>query len=125
MLAQYVWIGLGGALGAIARAALSTLLPVAISGVPLPILLVNILGCFIIGILSQPLGANFSISLNLRFFLITGFLGGFTTFSSFALEFGSLYQKNLYLPAILYATCSILCSLLAFFMGAKLVRLLI
>jgi len=58
----------------------------------------------------------------IRSFLTTGFLGGFTTFSAFALEFGLLVDKDLHAHAIFYALSSVMVSILCFFMGIRLVR---
>jgi len=61
----------------------------------------------------------------MRHFLSQGFLGGFTTFSAFALEFGLLYEKGNYWTACIYAILSIMLSLGAFFAGMKLLKLAI
>ncbi|MDC0864424.1 CrcB family protein [Rickettsiaceae bacterium] len=122
MFLHYIFIGLGGAIGAISRTAVGKLLPVAFWGIPLPILFVNILGCFVTGILIEVTNLQLNISDNLRYFLISGFLGGFTTFSSFALEFGLLCEKNEYVSAIIYATLSFVLSISCFFLAIKIVR---
>ena len=122
MLPHYVAIGLGGALGAMARVWLSNNLPGAIMGVPISILIVNVLGCFVMGLLTELLAFYWTISDNMRYLLIAGFLGGFTTFSTFALEFGLLYEKQLYIHAIIYATLSFVLSITLFFIGMKVVR---
>lgn len=114
--------GLGGALGAIARVALGKAWSITLLGVPCYILFVNILGCFIIGLLSELMSLYWTASDNTRYFLISGFLGGFTTFSSFALEFGLLFEKQEYRAAMLYAISSVVLGIIAFFIGAKIIR---
>ncbi|MBN2479159.1 MAG: CrcB family protein [Parachlamydiales bacterium] len=119
----YLFVGLGGALGAILRVALSRFLPSFILNIPLKILCINVLGCFILGILTQILALHWQTSINMRHFLIQGFLGGFTTFSAFALEFGLLYEKGSYISAIIYATLSVVFSIIFFFGGLKIIKI--
>ena len=119
---EYLFIGVGAALGGILRVALGKLFLTPIYGIVTPILLINVLGCFIMGIITA---LSVMLPDNLRLFIIPGFLGGFTTFSSFALEFGLLYEKNLHYPAFIYAGLTILLSILSFFIGLKLMRLLL
>lgn len=125
MLIHYIFVGLGGAGGAITRVFVSKLLPMTVFGVPIPIMTINILGCFIIGVLTELMALSWNVSENIRYLLVPGFLGGFTTFSSFALEFGLLVEKNQNTQALLYATCSVFLSLLMFFLGLKLIRIII
>jgi CrcB protein len=58
----------------------------------------------------------------LRLFVATGLLGGFTTFSAFSLDFAALWERGAPLPALLYAAASVLGSLAALFLGLWLVR---
>lgn len=122
MNATYLFVGLGGALGAIARVALARILPPFFLGIPLKIMTVNVLGCLTLGLLTEILALNGNISLNMRHFMIQGFLGGFTTFSAFSLEFGLLYEKGLYASAFAYAALSVILSLVGFFSGLKLIK---
>lgn len=125
MISYYVATGVGGAIGAISRLALSKIFPQTFMEIPLQILLINIIGCLVMGILTECMALYWSVSDNIRYLLISGFLGGFTTFSSFALEFGTLFEKNLYLSAIIYATLSVVLSLIFFFIGVKFARLFV
>lgn len=119
---SYILVALGGASGALVRVLLSRFIPDAIYGVPLPILMINIIGCLLMGIIVELTALHWSIP-QLRAFLVPGFLGGFTTFSSFALEFGLLYEKQAYWPACFYALFSFIGSICAFFIGLKIVRM--
>ncbi len=121
----YLWIGLGGAAGALARVGLMRILPSFILTLPIKILIVNILGCFAIGILAETMAFFWSPSLNMRHFLIQGFLGGFTTFSAFALEAGLLHDKGFHLTSISYVLLSVVLSLAFFFLALRLVRLFV
>ncbi len=125
MNVSYLFIGLGGAAGAIIRVFLMRIFPASILNFPIKILLINIIGCLAIGILTELMAFYWSASVNMRHFLIQGFLGGFTTFSAFALEFGLLYEKGFSMTAIFYAILSLILCLLFFFFGLKVVRLFV
>ena len=122
MNSGYFWIGLGGAAGAMARVGLMRILPAFFLSLPLKIFFVNVLGCFLIGVLTEVIAFYGNISINMRYFLIQGFLGGFTTFSAFALEFGLIYQKGFHWAAVSYAILSVVLSLSFFFLGLKVIR---
>lgn len=122
MTLHYFAVGCGGALGAIARVALSKLLPATILGIPFSILGINVLGCLVMGILVEVMALYLPVSETTRYFLISGLLGGFTTFSAFALEFGLLFEKSQYFSAIIYASLSVILSISLFFLGIKIVR---
>lgn len=124
MYQHYLYIAIGGALGAVTRVGLSNIMPTFIGGVPFPIMAVNILGCFMIGLLAETMALYWSAPDFVRYLLIPGFLGGFTTFSSFALEFGNLLEKDNYISAVAYLTFSVGLSLLAFMIALRLVRML-
>lgn len=121
---SYLWIGFGGACGAIARVALMRFLPSFLLNLPIKILCVNILGCFAIDILTETMALYWNASFNMKHFLIQGFLGGFTTFSAFALEYGLLYEKGSHVTAIIYAALSVVLSIAFFFAGLKIIKLI-
>lgn len=124
MDSSFLYIGLGGALGAVARVGLARVVPSFLLTLPLKMLCINILGCFAIGVLTEIMALYWSPSLNMRHFLIQGFLGGFTTFSAFALESGLLYEKGAHWTALIYVLLSVLLSLTFFFFGLRVIRLL-
>jgi CrcB protein len=120
MLIHYLNIGLGGALGAVTRVLLANALPSTIFRyIPLQILAINVLGCLTMGLLTGLMTFYWQPSINFRSFLTTGFLGGFTTFSAFALDFGLLIERGLTFYALLYVILSIVLSLSCFFLGLK------
>ncbi len=123
MSSSYIFIGLGGAAGAIARVGLMRILPSFSLSLPLKILCVNVLGCLAIGILTEVLALYWNAPINMRHFLVQGFLGGFTTFSAFALEFGLLYEKGSHFTALAYVALSVLLSIGFFFLGLKTIKL--
>lgn len=116
-------VGLGGAIGSIMR----YLMMVGVgyywkSDFPLSTFLVNILGSFVIGALTEFMLQHGHFSLTLRAFLVAGILCGFTTFSTFSLDAGFLLQKSEFLFAGLYIIGSVALSLAAFFCGMALLR---
>lgn len=122
---SYFWIGLGGAIGAIARVAMTAWLPSSIFNFPLTILCINAIGCFFAGVAVEFMAFYWNASANARHFLIQGLLGGFTTFSAFAIEFGVLYGKGSHYLAVLYAILSVTISIFFFFGGLRLIRFFI
>ena len=108
----------GGAAGAISQCALDTYaMNHIVWDFPAGILLVNILGAFCMGVLAGSIirsNKNHDILLAL---LGTGFLGGFTTFSTFALNTLSLYLLDGFLPALLNVLLNIFAGLLAVWCG--------
>jgi CrcB protein len=63
-------------------------------GFPWGTLTVNVVGCFVIGVFAEMIARRFGASADLRLLLITGFLGGFTTFSAFSLDAISLFERG-------------------------------
>ncbi|MDX4050219.1 fluoride efflux transporter CrcB [Aliarcobacter skirrowii] len=116
-----VAIGIGGAVGSILRAITvfyqTKYYPVDF---PLGILIVNILGSLILGFIYFYI-SNFIVSENVRFLIITGFLGGLTTFSTFALDSYLLLNSSLSL-AILNIILNISGSIFAIFLGVKIAQ---
>lgn len=84
---KYIFVMLGGALGAVSRFIIGTLVAKIYSAVfPLGTFVINVTGSFLIGILMMLFLNRPAISANWRLFLVTGILGGYTTFSTFEWE---------------------------------------
>jgi CrcB protein len=86
-------------------------------------MLVNIIGCFFIGLVWGISFRSFQENIDWKLFLMTGLLGGFTTFSAFTLESVGLLKEQKMGMFILYVAGSVLIGLLATFAGMKLSRL--
>ena len=116
------WIALGGILGSLARSALSCLWnPDPVGGFPMGTLVINMLGCLAIGMI-VPVLAGHPREEHLRPFIVTGVLGGFTTFSAFALETGVMLDEGKDALACLYIAMTMLLGLLAVLLGVRLTR---
>ena len=117
-------VGAGGFVGSVARYLLSDAVQSKLlTSFPFGTMTVNLLGCFIIGII-YALSETANLAPEYRVLIATGFCGGFTTFSSFSFESLTLLQDNQYLYAVLYAGFSLVLGLLAAFLGVILIRYL-
>jgi CrcB protein len=116
-------IAIGGALGSLARHFLSSGI-YGLTGTLFPwgIFVVNILGGFVMGLVVELGALKFSYSLEMRAFMTTGILGGFTTFSTFSLDAALLIERGDWLLAALYMAGSAVLSVAALFGGLALVR---
>ena len=90
---------------------------------PFGTLLVNTLGCVVVGFLSAAAGVRFDLSHEARLLLVTGFCGGFTTFSAFILESESLVRGGATLLAFGYGAATLLLGFGGFLIGAMIARL--
>ncbi len=116
-------VGLGGALGSILRYLTSVVTSKYYHDVfPLATFIINIVGCFIIGLLIGYFGQINGDNQNLRLLFITGFCGGYTTFSTFAAENISLMQNHQYATLIAYTLASIIVGFLAVGLGLMLAK---
>jgi CrcB protein len=84
---------------------------------PLATFIANVIGCFLIGLFLGILAKNELTDSNLKWFLVTGFCGGFTTFSAFGMENFNLLQNNNTLLAFSYIALSIILGLFAVWFG--------
>lgn len=114
---------LGGGLGSVARYTVGAIALRAFGpSFPWGTFAVNVAGCCLMGVVAGLAIYRLQMSAELRVFLATGFLGGFTTFSAFALDAYTLYEKSL-ATAVLYVLASVLLSLAAFVVGMAAVKL--
>lgn len=119
-------VAAGGAIGSILRY-LSGLWAVHRFGPAFPwgTLGVNIVGSFLIGVLAEMIMRKFGASPEMRVFLITGVLGGFTTFSAFSLDAVMLAERGDIALSLIYVTASVGLSILAVFSGLALMRAIV
>ena len=120
----FLLVGAGGALGAMGRYGVSVLIgrhgPV---GFPLATLSVNILGSLAMGLLIGALAKFLPPWQNeARLFLAIGLLGGFTTFSSFSLDFFTLIERGEVMQAGIYVAASFFVSIIALMLGLMIMR---
>lgn len=85
-------------------------------------MIVNAVGCLLMGLLAEGIATRFESAPALRTFLNTGILGGFTTFSAFSLDFATLLERKAHLSAGLYLGASVGLSLLGVFVGIPFAR---
>jgi len=118
-------IGSGGFIGAVARYVLSTTIQhqVKPEQFPIGIFIVNIFGCFLIGLLAGLFELKSWMNADLRLFIFVGLLGGFTTFSTFVNDTYLLGKDGEMLAALLNAGGQIIVGLLFVWLGYLLVRL--
>jgi len=110
---NWLAVAIGGALGSVTRYGVALLLPVATGKFPWPTFIVNLVGSFLIGIAFVLIVQKQTLAPELRLWVMTGFLGGFTTFSSFSLETLQLWQQGQNIQALIYIISSVMCCLLA------------
>ena len=116
-------VAMGGALGSLARHFLSTgIYHLTGTAFPWGIFVVNVLGGFVMGLVVELGALKLNYSLEMRAFLTTGILGGFTTFSAFSLDAALLIERGDWLGAFLYMVGSVALSVLALFGGLAFVR---
>ena len=120
----YLLIALGGAGGSILRYVLGGAVQRSTdSGFPIGTMVVNVTGCFLIGVLVRQF-MNMQLSQDLRALLIVGFCGGFTTFSTFSAETLALIEGAEYARATAYVLLSVVLCLLATLAGMTTMQLL-
>ena len=121
---NYVYVMLGGAIGAVLRYGVAQLCSnVKLLAMPIGTIIVNLVGCFVLGMLSALAEQHTNISRNLVLMLTVGCCGAFTTFSTFsaetikALEAGNIWQATVYVLAsvifgflLFWAGKSLLCA---------------
>jgi CrcB protein len=120
-----VLVAIGGAIGSSLRH-LVNFAAMRLLGLNFPwgTIAVNVAGSFAMGAFIELLGRRFNASNELRLFVATGILGGFTTFSAFSLDFAVLWERGAAVPALAYAIASVAGSIFALFLGLWLARTL-
>lgn len=115
-------VAAGAAVGAVARYALGAWITARVGGAfPYGTMAVNLIGCLLIGVILTLAAEHVKISQTMRLFLVTGLLGGFTTFSSFGYETYSLILRGQWPAAAAYVSLSVSGGLLFVWLGATLV----
>lgn len=119
----YLWLALGGALGTLSRYTVSGWVAARYPSFPWGTFTVNVTGALVIGFFLTLAEERLLISPQLRVFFATGFLGGYTTFSTFSWETMALLRDGALLPALGNAAGSLLTGLVAVYLGIVLARL--
>jgi len=116
-------VAIGGAVGSVARyLAMSAIGKALFSSFPWGTFAVNVLGSFIMGVLVECFALKWSAGLATRALLTTGFLGGFTTFSTFSLDAAVLIERGELAAAAAYVVGSVVAGLIGLFLGLHVVR---
>lgn len=116
---------LGGGTGAVVRYIITDLINRLLpSSMSYGTISTNLIGAFLMGILFYFISSKILVNEQLKIFITIGFLGGFTTFSSFNLDIYNLIETSNYSLAIAYATISIIGTILLFFIGFNFVKFL-
>lgn len=116
----------GGAMGAVSRylvlvAAANLLGP----NTPIGTLIVNVVGSFLLGVLAEGAAIVWTIPAQAQLFIVVGFLGAFTTFSTFSLDAVVLYQRGEFLAVAVYILASVVLSVGGLFAGLFVMRRLL
>src|SRR5436189_1451453 len=123
MIKNLLIVGLGGAVGSMLRYGVQKIFQVQTAAAfPTGTLLVNISGCFLIGIFWSLTTRSLTWNEEMKLLLMTGFCGGFTTFSAFTLEGIGLLKENKTVLFLIYFTASVVGGLVATFIGIRIAK---
>ena len=118
-------IFLGGGLGSILRFLISDQTNrLFLSSFPFGTTVVNVIGAFLMGLAVSYFADKVNVSQNIKMFLTIGFLGGFTTFSTFNLDFYQLFSNGEILASLLYLFATFTFTIIAFYLGLSLFKFL-
>ena len=123
MIKEIILVGIGSFVGGSLRMVISKYIQLTVAGsFPLGTMVVNVLGCFLIGIFSSLPTGNGGVSPAVRLLLTTGFCGGFTTFSTFMNEHATLMKGgDAFMLSSLYLIASLALGFIALLAGRYLV----
>ena len=123
MISTIVMVGVGGALGAMARFGVNHGSAQLFGhGFPWATIIVNILGSFFMGIMIAKFSTMDQVSNDMKSLIITGFLGAFTTFSTFSLDFVTMWERGEMIQAFGYMLISVIASITALMFALWLMR---
>lgn len=120
---ECLFVGLGGFIGSVARYLIGLIAVETASGFPVKTFAINLLGSFVLGIVSETALRDPAFSRNLVLFLQIGLCGGFTTFSTFSGEALKLLASGRHTTAIVYMFTSVVLGLVAVYAGWLVARL--
>ncbi|KPU44681.1 putative fluoride ion transporter CrcB [Oxobacter pfennigii] len=115
---KYLYIGLGGILGSNLRFLLSALIGQNLQySMPFNTLIINITGCFLLGFFMTATRDYLKLSDNVKLFVSTGFIGSYTTFSTFMVELNSIVINKELILAIAYLLLSVVSGMIFLYLG--------
>ncbi|HLR37589.1 MAG TPA: fluoride efflux transporter CrcB [Chitinophagaceae bacterium] len=124
MIKAILFVGAGGFVGSVFRYLVQLFISKHfVSPFPWPTFAVNIVGCLLIGMLYALADRGQVMTPELRLLLVTGFCGGFTTFSSFAFDNVNLLQQGYVFHAFLYILVSVVLGILFAYLGVFLIKI--
>lgn len=122
-MAECLFVGIGGFIGSVCRYLIG-LIPLSPSnGFPVKTLVINVAGAFAIGLIAAAAAKNADISPRIVLLLKTGICGGFTTFSTFALEISDLIRGGSWAAAAAYMLLSLILGVAAVFVAEALMHM--
>lgn len=119
---KIIFVGLGGFVGTVCRYLISLWMKPLSGEFPFGTLLINLVGAFLIGTISQISEEYTPFNNNLYLFLTVGVCGGFTTFSTFSLESVNLLEKGKTVPALVYMVISVVICITAVTLAKVMVK---
>jgi CrcB protein len=122
---NWLAVAIGGALGSVARYALSSwIFDITSHKFPYATLIVNVAGSFVMGILFVVVVERAALPAEMRSLLMIGFIGAFTTFSAFSLDALGLWQNGHVLMSVIYMIATVILCLVAISTAIWLTRLM-